>query len=144
MDYAQLYQLINLIALVPWLLLFIAPRWVFTQRLVYSFAFVLLFCSLYLVLFSLNFDVLGGGGTDGGSFATLAGLKLLFQSDAALVIGWTHYLAFDLFVGIWEVRDAQEKGIAHYWLIPCLLLTLMAGPIGFLLYWLVQYLHGKR
>jgi len=28
-----------------------------------------------------------------------------------LLAGWTHYLAFDLFIGGWEVRDAQRRGI---------------------------------
>ena len=56
-------------------------------------------------------------------------------------MGWIHYLAFDLFVGAWEVRDAQARGIHHLLVIPCLFLTLMAGPGGLLLYWAIRIVH---
>jgi hypothetical protein len=45
-----------------------------------------------------------------------------------------HYLAFDLFVGGWEVRDAQERGIRHLLVVPALVLTFLFGPAGWLLY----------
>ena len=45
-----------------------------------------------------------------------------------------HYLAFDLFVGAWETRDAVERGISRWILAPCLLLTFLFGPIGWLAY----------
>jgi hypothetical protein len=51
-----------------------------------------------------------------------------------LLAGWTHYLAFDLIVGSWEVRDARERGISHWLVVPCLALTFMFGPVGFLAY----------
>jgi hypothetical protein len=63
---------------------------------------------------------------------------LLFQNRAMLLAGWVHYLAFDLFVGSWEVRDAQRIGIAHYLVVPCLVLTFLFGPAGWLLYLLIR------
>ena len=57
------------------------------------------------------------------------------MSDGGIVIGWTHYLAFDLFVGLWIARDADDKGVGRLVQLPFLFLTLMAGPIG-LLSWL--------
>src|SRR4051812_21348401 len=51
-----------------------------------------------------------------------------------LLAGWTHYLAFDLFVGRWEVRDAQRRGIPHLLITPALVLTFLLGPAGFLFY----------
>jgi ABA4-like protein len=52
----------------------------------------------------------------------------------ALLAGWTHYLAFDLFIGGWEVRDAQARGIPHLLVVPALVLTFLFGPAGLLLY----------
>jgi len=37
-------------------------------------------------------------------------------------------------VGTWEARDSRERGVPHWQLIPCLLLTFMFGPAGWLLY----------
>ena len=58
------------------------------------------------------------------------------MSDGGIVLGWTHYLAFDLFVGLWIARDADAKGFSRLVQLPILFFTLMAGPIGLLL-WLV-------
>jgi hypothetical protein len=58
------------------------------------------------------------------------------MSDGGMVLGWTHYLAFDLFVGLWIARDADAKGFSRLAQLPVLFLVLMAGPIG-LLVWLI-------
>ena len=83
---------------------------------------------VYLGLFGLNLI-----GADGG-FGSLAELARLFENPYLLLAGWVHFLAFDLFVGAWEVRDARRVGIAHLLVVPCLVLTFMAGPVGLLLY----------
>jgi hypothetical protein len=77
-----------------------------------------------------------------GGFGSLAGVKALFSVDALLLGGWVHYLAFDLFVGSWEVRDAKRRGVHHLLVIPCLLATFMAGPAGLVLYLLLRTLVG--
>jgi Domain of unknown function (DUF4281) len=51
-----------------------------------------------------------------------------------LLAGWVHYLCFDLLVGCWEVRDAHGRGVPHLLVMPCLFLTFMFGPAGWLLY----------
>ena len=66
---------------------------------------------------------------------SIAGLRALFMSDGGIVLGWTHYLALDLFVGLWIGRDADAKGFSRLAQVPVLFATLMAGPIG-LLVWL--------
>ena len=52
--------------------------------------------------------------------------------------GWIHYLAFDLFIGAWEVRDARRLGVPHMVVVPCLFFTLMAGPVGLALYFAMR------
>jgi hypothetical protein len=69
-----------------------------------------------------------------GSFSTLAGVAMLFSNPWILLAGWVHYLAFDLLIGTWEARDARERRVPHWLLIPCLFLTFMFGPVGWLLY----------
>ena len=66
-----------------------------------------------------------------GGFNSLAGVAALFSNQWLLLGGWIHYLAFDLFVGSWEVRDAEERKISYWLAIPCVGLTSMLGqPIG--------------
>jgi hypothetical protein len=57
--------------------------------------------------------------------------------------GWVHYLAFDLFVGTWETRDAVARGISRWIVAPCLLLTFLFGPIGWLAYHVARSTHGR-
>ena len=76
------------------------------------------------------------GGAGGGDFTTLAGVMKLFDSPGGATMGWIHYLAFDLFTGLWIARDADAKGFSRIVQFPFLFLTLMAGPVG-LLTWLI-------
>jgi hypothetical protein len=77
------------------------------------------------------------GRSDGG-FGSLAEVTRLFANPAMLLAGWLHYLAFDLFLGAWEVRDAQRHGVPHLLVVPCLLLTFLLGPIGLLSYMVIR------
>lgn len=79
-----------------------------------------------------------GDSPEGGGFGSLAAVKKLFTVDALLLGGWVHYLAFDLFVGSWEVSDSRKNGVHHLLVLPCLLLTLMAGPAGLVVYLLIR------
>ena len=72
-------------------------------------------------------------GSEGG-FSSLTAVSTLFNNPWALLAGWTHYLAFDLFIGGWELRDAQRRGVSHLLVVPALVLTFLFGPAGLLFY----------
>ena len=120
-----------------WLLMLVAPRWRVTEVLVRGLWAPLVVASIYLVL------VLTHMGATGGDFWSLDGVARLFESRAVLLAGWIHYLCFDLVVGSWELRDAQLHGVRHGWLAPCLILTLMWGPIGLIAYRALRWV-GRR
>ena len=129
----KLFELANLLALVSWLLLLVVPGKTVTRFLVGSGLVCIIFALTYLIMISGS---LSPG--DFEQFSTLDGLTALFSNKKAVMAGWLHYLAFDLFVGIWIVRNAQEVGIKHLYLIPSLLLTFMMGPIGLLSYLILK------
>ena len=91
-----------------------------------------LFAGLYVVIIAATW------GRSPGGFSSLSEVALLFQSPWLLLAGWVHYLAFDLLVGSWMVRDARRRGIAHLLVVPLLLLTFMFGPAGWLAYLLLR------
>lgn len=130
MTYPLLFTLINVSVLPAWALLIFLPQWKGTKFVVHSAFYPLLLGVVYIVCFAL---ALSGHGA-GGSFNSIEGVRELFSSDVGIIIGWAHYLVFDLFIGAWESRDAQRRGFSHWLLVPCLLLTFMAGPVGLLLY----------
>lgn len=126
-------------AVIPfWLLLVAAPRWGWTQRLVHGPVVLLLLTPIYAYM---RFGY--APAPEGMNFLTLYGVMVGFSAPNVVVAGWIHYLIFDLFVGAWEVRDAQRRGVPHALVIPCLLATLMIGPVGLLLYVVVRF-FSKR
>ena len=79
-----------------------------------------------------------------GGFGSITEIRALFASDSALVAGWLHYLAFDLFVGSWIVADGLKRGIPALLILPCLPLTLLFGPLGLLLFILLRIAFMRR
>ena len=124
----QVFRICNLVALAGWLILIFAGRRRWAAGLVSGYVIPVGFGLLYIALVALHW-----GETPGG-FGTLDGVASLFTNRWMLLAGWIHYLAFDLFIGSWQVRDAREKGVPHLLLLPSLGLTFFFGPAGLVLY----------
>lgn len=121
-----------------WLLLVFAPRWKWSARIIAGVIIPLLLALVYLYLVAAHF------GESEGGFGSLQQVSQLFRNPYALLAGWIHYLAFDLFIGSWEVRDSQRLGIHHLLVVPCLALTFLFGPIGLLLYFVLRAAWKRR
>jgi hypothetical protein len=65
---------------------------------------------------------------------TLAGLRNVFDDDWVFAAAWTHYLVFDMVVGAWIARDSVRLGMPWVLRTAALVLTFLAGPVGFLLH----------
>ena len=128
MQAETVFSIVSTTAMIGWLLLVFLPRFKVTAIAVLGGAIPLLLSAAYLILIVLFF-----GNAEGG-FDSLENVMKLFTNEWAVLAGWIHFLAFDLFIGAWEVRDAQSKEINHFLVIPCLFFTFMLGPIGLLLY----------
>jgi hypothetical protein len=133
------FQIVNALVLPQWILMIVAPRWQPTEFLAKT-----LLIPAFLALFYIFYLFFGKSGLDFQSFSTLAGIKTLFSKDDAVLAGWIHYLAFDLTVGSWMLRNAQRRYVAHGWLIPCLIFSFLLGPVGLLLYLIIRTVKRKK
>ncbi len=119
-------------AFIAWSLLIFFPNSHFTNEVV-----ILIIVSLlsilygYLLIFQKNHD---DTIYPKGSFSSLDGVVDLFKNPKGVLIGWIHYLAFDLMVGLYIQKEATSIGMSHWLQIPCFLLTFIFGPLGFLLF----------
>jgi len=128
MDVELIFGIANMVAIAGWLVLLASPWLPRIAHYVSGLAIPLLLAVAYS---SLIMAFWSGGQ---GGFDSLEHVSQLFQSRELLLAGWIHYLAFDLFVGVWIVGNARENSIAFWAVIPCLVLTFLFGPAGFLLY----------
>lgn len=136
-----LFSTVNVIAMIGWVLLAFLPR----KALVHSavlFLGVALLCLIYAVLLGLVLSgsvdpaLAAGAAAVKPGYSSIPAVRAIFSSDGGVVVGWTHYLAFDLFIGLWIARDADSKGFSRLVQLPFLTLTFLFGPTG-LLAWLV-------
>ena len=122
------------LSLLGWLVLFAYPLWPqFARSVAFTIAVGLL-CAMYVYLLFFAKHLDEPGTRPKGGFSSLAGVINLFKSPRVVLVGWIHFLAFDLMVGLYIATDAARVGIVHWWLLPVLFLTLMFGPAGLLLY----------
>jgi hypothetical protein len=137
----SLFRLCNSTALASWLLLLVtgwSPR---ASRVISSLITGLLVPGLLCVLY-LALIVSHWGGHKGG-FSTLSSVMLLFTDHWMVLAGWVHYLAFDLFIGSWQVRDARRNQVPFALVAPCLVVTFLFGPIGLLMYLILAVIASR-
>ncbi|WP_245228451.1 ABA4-like family protein [Pontixanthobacter sp. CEM42] len=129
----QLFGWAGQAAMLGWVILIFLPRrWpalLFVPRYVIPLGLSLLYSGLAM---SYILTVEGGG------FGSLAEVKTLLSNDWALLAGWVHYLAFDLFIGGWIAVQADKVGISRLLQAPILLATFMAGPLGLALFMVMR------
>lgn len=140
MSWESVFSIANMWPLPFWLLLAIGPRTELTGRIV-LFGGIAPLALCYTILLPLIMTgAIDPVGPEGGSmdFTQLSGVMALFDSKGGATVGWIHYLAFDLFVGLWVARNADKHGYARWIQVPILFFVLMAGPLGLILYLLLR------
>jgi len=130
----SIFKLSNFAVLPFWALMILVPRWRWTARIVKSPFIGIAPAVLYIALVLPRVAEIWPAV----SRPTLSGVVLLLGSSAGATIAWTHFLAFDLFVGRWIYLDSKDRGISAWLMAPVLFLTLMLGPLGFVLYLIVR------
>jgi hypothetical protein len=147
MPWEAIFGYANLYAMLCWVILAFTPkRGTIVVPLFYGGVGLLALTYAILIVGLLGGMIDGGAGGGGGAldFTTLAGVQALFDSPGGATIGWIHYLAFDLFVGIWAARNADSRGINRIVQVPILFFILMAGPLGLTLYLFFRQFVGQN
>ncbi len=131
MDLEQIFSAATYFTAAGWLVMILMPRNP-AVKLFVGIAIPLLLCVSYLILIARSLP-----GAEGG-FGSLAEVATRMQTREVFLARWIHYLAFDLFIGAWELRDSQRHGIPHLVMLPCLVMTFLLGPIGLLFYFAIR------
>ncbi len=129
MTASDVFSIANTMALPMWFLMIIVPKWKVTRFLIDYKIIPLLLAVVYAIYIVIA--MLDGPAMD---FGSLESVMTLFTSEEAVLAGWVHYLVFDLLVGMWMLDQNKELKIHQLIMVPCLFLTFMLGPVGFLLF----------
>ncbi|HSU23875.1 MAG TPA: ABA4-like family protein [Variovorax sp.] len=138
MDLDAIFSFASLLALLGWVALVLSP-WtpVWSDRIA-AWWIPSVIAMAYAALVLVHF-----GRAEGG-FGSLDEVARLFSSRPVLLAGWLHYLAFDLAIGAWEVREARRRSVPFAFVVPCLAATFLVGPAGFLLFVAVRAFAARR
>ena len=132
--FETIFSVCSSLAMVGWAGLILLPGQRLVVEVLARVVIPLIIAAIYLFLMVSNY---AAAPADAG-FGTLDAVASLFTIRGLLLAGWIHYLAFDLFIGAWETRDAMARGVSRLLLVPCLFMTFMLGPIGLLCYHVVR------
>ena len=137
---SRVFSLSNLLVLPLWVLMILFPHWRWTRRVLQSPVVVLPPAAMYAALVLPRARAILPVVTQ----PQLAEVAALLGTEDGATIGWVHFLTFDLFVGRWAYLDSRERNISAWLMAPVLVLILLLGPLGLLVYLGVRALDRAR
>ena len=139
-----LYIWINLGVLPFWFILIIFPQSHLSRIFVTSIFPFFILSGVYIFILYKSFLFGYDFNSNFTLYLGLGELSRLFEDDLYVMIFWTHFIAINLFIGGWIVKDSQKFSINKVLLTLPLIITYFIGPIGLFLYWIIRIFYAKR
>ena len=139
-----LYMWINLGVLPFWFILIVFPQSHLSRIFVTSIFPFFILSGVYIFILYKSYLI---GYDFDGNFSLYLGLNelsRLFEDHLYIMIFWTHFIAINLFIGGWIVKDSQKFSINKVLMAVPLIVTYLIGPIGLFLYWIIRIFYAKR
>jgi hypothetical protein len=142
-DPLAMYEATKFLALGSWILLMLSLFVVSARPIVWPLAqwivpAILSVCYILMVWGGREFLHLPH------SFTELDGIGELYRHPGPLTAGWLHFLALDLFVGAWMVRDGLEQRLPRLLILLCLPFAFIFAPSGLLLYIVLRFTMRRK
>ena len=139
-----LYMWINLGVLPFWFILIVFPQSHLSRIFVTSIFPIFILSGVYILILYKSY-IIGYDFDDNFTlYLGLTELSRLFEDHLYIMIFWTHFIAINLFIGGWIVKDSQKFSINKVLLALPLILTYLIGPLGLFLYWIIRIFYAKR
>ena len=140
----MLYYWVNLGILPFWIILIFFPYSNLSRYFVTSIFPILILSGAYAFIlyksYLIGYDFIGNFTL----YLGLDDLSRLFEDHLYLMLFWTHFIAINLFVGGWMVKDSQKFYINKILVAIPLIITYLIGPIGLFFYWIIRIFYAKR
>ena len=138
------YLWVNIGVLPFWILIVFFPQSHLCKYLATSIFPIFLLSSAYIFIL---YKAYLGSFDFANNFSLYLGLNSvseLFRDDYYLLMFWTHFVAVNLFIGGWILKDAQKLYVNKIVLAFPLIVTYLIGPIGLFIYWIIRIFYAKR
>ena len=139
-----LYMWINLGVIPFWFILIIFPQSHLSRYVVTTIFPFLLLSGVYIYILYRSFTIGYDFDANFSLYLGLVELSRLFEDNLYLTLFWTHFVAINLFVGGWIVKDSQKYFINKVLMAVPLIITYLIGPIGLFVYWIIRIFYAKR
>jgi hypothetical protein len=126
---SQIFNVANSLTLVAWIFLLLASRMKRREWVWIPLTWVGILCLTYTAFIAslLNSENLRNMGS-------LMGVMKLFTDPKSALIGWIHYFALDLAMGIWVTLDSIKRDRSRPLTSLALIASFFAGPVGLIFY----------
>ena len=138
------YLWVNIGVLPFWILIVFFPQSHLCKYLATSIFPIFLLSAAYIFIL---YKAYLGSFDFANNFSLYLGLSSvseLFRDDYYLLMFWTHFVAVNLFIGGWILKDAQKLYVNRILLAFPLIVTYLIGPIGIFIYWIIRIFYAKR
>ena len=139
-----LYMWINLGVLPFWFILIIFPQSHLSRIFVTSIFPFFILSGVYIFILYKSYLIGYDFDVNFTLYLGLSELSRLFEDHLYIMIFWTHFIAINLFIGGWIVKDSQKFSINKVLMAVPLIVTYLIGPIGLFLYWIIRIFYAKR
>ena len=137
------YLWINIGVIPFWFLIIFFPQSYLCKYLATSIFPIFLLSGAYIFIlyqaYIASFDFIGNFNL----YLGLSYVSELFRDDLYLLMFWTHFVAVNLFIGGWILKDSNKFSINKIVLAFPLIITYLVGPLGILLYWIIRIFYAK-
>ena len=140
----MLYLWVNCGVLPFWLILIFFPQSHLCKYFVTSIFPIILLGGAYIFMLYQSYIDVYDFDQNFTLYLGIAELSELFSDTTFLMMFWIHFVAINLFVGGWILKDSQKFGVNRYLLGVPLIITYLIGPLGLFIYWFIRLFYAKR
>ena len=140
----MIYLWVNIGVLPFWILIIFFPQSHLCKYLTTSIFPIFLLSAAYIFIL---YKAYLGSFDFANNFSLYLGLSSvseLFRDDYYLLMFWTHFVAVNLFIGGWILKDAQKLYVNKILLAFPLIITYLIGPVGIFVYWIIRIFYSKN
>ena len=140
----MLYLWVNCGVLPFWLILIFFPQSHLCKYFVTSIFPIILLSGSYIFMLYQSYVDTYDFDKNFILYLGIAELSELFSDTTFLMMFLIHFVAINLFVGGWILKDSQKFSVNKFLVGLPLIITYLIGPLGIFIYWFIRLFYAKK